>query len=526
MVNTAITRDTYLMVAHTADGATDWLAKRAWLSPNRVALVDAVTQQEVTFAEWNQRSNRVANALHDLGLRKGDRVAVLAMNSLEYLDLIFACQKTGTIVQSLNWRLTAHELEALIRDATPRVLIYSAEFSEVIACLRSRVCIDHWIVLGEQVESQDYYWSDWIAPVANTAPTPTPIAMTDPWMLCYTGGTTGLPKGAILTHETITWNAINTVMSWGITPDDITFLNAPLFHTGGFNVFTAPLIQMGGRSIVCRGFDPDQVFDLIQHSGVTMFFGVPTMFIMLQQHPRWEDADFSRCRLIISGGAPCPTPIFERFFAKGVAFKTGYGLTEAGPNNFWLPNEDVQRKVGSVGAPLFYVDVCIMNMNGDVCEPEEVGELLIRGPHVIPGYWNNSEATTQAIVDGWLHTGDLARCDAEGYIYIMGRNKDMIISGGENIYPAEVESVMLGHPAVAEAALISVSDPKWNEVGRAIVVVRSDHALSADDLIAYVYERLAHYKVPKSIVFADTLPKTGAGKLDKKVLQKLYGGEL
>lgn len=526
MVNTLSRNAAQSLVMHAADGAVDWLEKRAHLSPQRVALVDAVTRQEVTYAGWNRRANRVANALCGLGLQKGDRVAVLAMNCLEYLDLIFACQKTGLIVQSLNWRLTVSELGALIQDATPRVLVYSSDFAPAVEALRTRVAIDHWITLGEQASEHDRQWADWVARAAEGAPTPVPITMDDPWMLCYTGGTTGLPKGAILTHGTVTWNAVNTVMSWGLTADDVTFLNTPLFHTGGFNVFTAPLVHIGGRSIVCRGFDVDQVYDLIQHNGITIFFGVPTMFIMMQQHPRWEAADFSRCKLIISGGAPCPQPVFERFFAKGVAFKTGYGLTEAGPNNFWLPDEDVRRRVGAVGMPLFHVEVRIVNLEGQECEPGEVGELLIRGPHVIPGYWNNPQATAQTIIDGWLHTGDLAQRDDEGYIYIMGRSKDMIISGGENVYPAEVESVLLGHPAVAEAALIGVPDPKWNEVGRAIVVLRHGQRVQADELLRYVYERLAHYKVPKSIVFVDTLPKTGAGKLDKKVLQQQYGGEL
>ncbi|RME10045.1 MAG: long-chain fatty acid--CoA ligase, partial [Ardenticatenia bacterium] len=225
----------------------------------------------------------------------------------------------------------------------------------------------------------------------------------------------------------------------------------------------------------------------------------------------------------ISGGAPCPRPVFERFFEKGVAFKTGYGLTEAGPNNFWLPPEDVQRKVGAVGFPLMHVETRIVADDGRDCEAGEVGELLIRGPHVIPGYWNRPDATASTIVDGWLHTGDLAHCDEEGYTYIVGRKKDVIISGGENIYPAEVESVMLGHPAVSEAALIPVPDPKWGEVGRAVVVCRAGQSLTAEALLAWLRERLAGYKVPKSVVFVDELPKTGAGKVDKQALVRQFG---
>jgi fatty-acyl-CoA synthase len=243
----------------------------------------------------------------------------------------------------------------------------------------------------------------------------------------------------------------------------------------------------------------------------------------MQAHERWETADFSKLKLIISGGAPCPLPVFERFWAKGVDFKTGYGLTEAGPNTFWLPKEDVRRKPGAVGFPLMHVDVKIVHPDGSGCGLNEPGELLIRGGHVTPGYWNNPEATAKSIIDGWLHTGDLATCDDEGYYTIVGRLKDMIISGGENIYPAEVESVMHAHEAVAEAALIGVPDAKWGEVGRAVIVVKTGCALTADDLLAFLTARLAKYKVPKSVVFVNELPKTGAGKIDKRTLIERYG---
>ncbi len=307
-------------------------------------------------------------------------------------------------------------------------------------------------------------------------------------------------------------------------PDDVTILNSPLFHTGGLNVFTAPLVHIGGTSIVCRAFNVDQVFDLLRDRGVTIAFGVPTMFIAMQQHPRWNEADFSKLRLLISGGAPCPLPVFEKFWDRGVDFKTGYGLTEAGPNTFWLPTEDVRRKPGAVGFPLFHIDVKVVNERGDECRADEVGELLIRGPHVCGGYWNRPKETAKTIIDGWLHTGDLAGRDSEGYYTIVGRSKDMIISGGENIYPAEVESVLHANPAVAEVALIGVPDEKWGEVGRAIVVLQSGAVLTADALNAFCQPRLARYKIPKSYVFVDSLPITAAGKIDKKLLQEKYSG--
>ncbi|HBY98731.1 MAG TPA: long-chain fatty acid--CoA ligase [Chloroflexi bacterium] len=502
----------------------DWLGRRAMLTPEKVALVDTSAGNEIPYREWNRQVNRLANWLRDgLGVRKGVRVAVLAMNCVEYLDVWFACGKLGAILQNLNWRLTVPELAALINDAAPRVLVYGQDFVAQAGALRPQApSVQHFVALADKAAPGDLAFAARDAQ-PDSPPPEIELHWDDPWVICYTGGTTGPPKGAILTHGTMTWNAINTVASWGLTPDDVAILNAPLFHTGGLNVFTAPLVHIGGTSILCRTFDAAQVFDLIEDAGVTLFFGVPTMFIVMQQHPRWAEADFSRCKLVISGGAPCPLPVFARFWEKGVDFKTGYGLTEAGPNTFWLPPKDVRRKPGAVGFPLLHIDVRVVREDGSECGPDEVGELIIRGPHVTPGYWNNPEATAAAIKDGWLHTGDLARRDEEGYLYIVGRLKEMIISGGENLYPAEVESAMYGHPAVAEAALIGVPDEKWGEVGRAVVVLRPNVTLTERELLTYLRERLASYKVPKSVVFAEVLPKTGANKIDKKLLQAEFG---
>ncbi|HEX9373265.1 MAG TPA: long-chain fatty acid--CoA ligase [Roseiflexaceae bacterium] len=508
----------------------DWLARREMLTPSKIALVDATRDgRTISYREWNRAANRTANLLRGrFGVGRGDRVAVLAMNCVEYLDVWFACGKLGAILQNLNWRLTPHELGGLIADASPKVLVYDSAFATQVSELRrARIRVAHFVALDAAVMAAP---DD--PPLAlrdqfpDLPPPPVELTWDDPWVICYTGGSTGLPKGAILTHGNITWNAINTTASWGLAPDDVAILNAPLFHTGGLNVFTAPLVHIGGTSIVCRAFDPDQVFDLIRDAGVTLFFGVPTMFTALQLHPRWPEADFTHLKLCLNGGAPCPLPVFERFWDRGVDFRTGYGLTEAGPNTFWLPTEDVRRKPGAVGFPLFHVDVKVVDQDGRECGADEPGELLIRGPHICAGYWNRPEETRHAIVDGWLHTGDLARRDAEGYYFIVGRLKDVIISGGENIYPAEVENVLAAHPAVAEAALIGVPDEIWGEVGRAVVLVRPGQALAADELIDFCRQRLARYKTPKSVVFVDALPRTGAGKVDKNDLLKRYGGEM
>lgn len=504
----------------------DWLLRREMLSPNKVALIDAINDNRpITYREWNQRANRLANFFQDgLGIRKGDRVSIYAMNRVEYLDALFACNKLGAILQVVNWRLAVRELEAIINDVAPRVLLYSSEFSDQVDALRLRLpTVEHFVGLDQTIRDQDYAWPteyrNW--PKAQLAPVE--LDWEDPWMICYTGGTTGMPKGAVLHYRSVAANSINTIVSWGVRSDDVVPLNMPLFHTGGLNVLTTPLVHIGGTSIVCAGFDIDQLFDQLENLGVTFFFAVPTMFLMMIQHPRWASLDLSNVRLVMAGGGACPTTVYEAFWEKGVEFKSGYGLTEAGPNTFWLPTEYMKSKIGAVGRPLFHIDVKLVNEAGAQVGPGQVGHLLIRGPHVFGGYWNRPQATAETIVDGWLHTGDLARRDEDGDFYIAGRLKDMIKSGGENIYPAEVEDVMHSHLAVAEAALIPVPDPKWGEVGRAVVVINGDASLTETELIGWLREQIAHYKVPKSVVFVDDLPKTAANKVDKRLLIEQYG---
>lgn len=506
----------------------DMVGRRAQLSPEKIALIDTLNDNRpITYREWGQKINQTAHWLLGLGVGRGDRVAVLAMNCVEYLDLWLACGRIGAILQNLNWRLTSAELSGLLLDAEPVLLVYGPDFVDKLAPLRQVTTIRHWVALSGEADLP--FSGRTHHPL--TPPPTISLDWDDPWVLCYTGGTTGLPKGAILTHRAMLFNAFNTITGWGLTADDVALLNAPLFHTGGLNVFTLPLIVAGGCSVVCRTFEVNQVFDWVADGRLTHFFGVPTMFNLLQHHPRWLETDFSRLKLVISGGAPCPMPIFEAFWERGVDFKTGYGLTEAGPNTFWLPPADVRRKPGYVGLPLPFVSVMVIRPDGSLCGPNEPGELIIQGPHLCAGYWGNPQATAAAIhptpADSsgrdWLHTGDLALYDQEGYYRIVDRLKDMIISGGENIYPAEVESVLHAHPGVAEAAVIGVADEKWGEVGQAVVVPAGTPPPSEAELLAFCAQRLARYKVPKSVIFVAALPKTGANKIDKRLLKNLAG---
>jgi fatty-acyl-CoA synthase len=502
----------------------DWLARRASLSPDAVALIDMLRGgRAVTYAAWNRAADQTAEFLRRAGVEKGDRVAILARNCTEYLDLLFACAKTGAILEALNWRLTAGELTGIVAEAEPSVLVYGPGFEAAALTLAAAVpSLKTLFSLGEPAAPGHRPFASREA--LPDAPVPAAsLHEDDPWVLCSTGGSTGVPKAAVLTHGNILWNAINTITSWGLRPDDVAVLDAPLFHTGGINVFTAPLVYLGATSIVCQAFEAGAFFDLLASARPTVYFGVPTMFLALADHPRFAGADFSSLRIVISGGAPCPEAIQARYWARGIGLQTGYGLTEAGPNTFWLPPADVQRKPGFVGAPLFHVDVRLVDDEGLDVAAGGVGELWVRGPHVCKGYWRRPAESAAAIVDGWLRTGDLALRDADGHYAIVGRKKDVIISGGENVYPPEVEAALAAHPRVAEAALVGVPDPKWGEVGLALVVPRPGEPLTEEEVLTFCRERLARYKVPRKVVLVGELPRTGAGKIDKRALRERYG---
>jgi fatty-acyl-CoA synthase len=495
--------------------ATDWLARRAELTPDRVALIDRASGSQTTYAQWNDRANRTAGLLQQLGVGKGDRVAVYSANCTEYLDLFWAAPKIGAVLQNLNWRLTVHELQGIVASGGPKVFIYGPQWQEQAARLKPTfTTVEHVVTIGNPGAGElGLAEREAMGPRLGPAPS---LTLDDPWGIYYTGGTTGVPKGAVLTHGNITWNSINTVTTWGLHGGHSAALQLPLFHVGGPNIFMAPLVHVGGTTVLCAGFEADETFDLVEQAGITHYVGVPTMFQMLQEHPRWSSTDFSRLELVISGGAPCPLPVMEKFWERGVDFKMGYGLTEATGNNFWLPPETVRSKKGSVGYPVFHVEMNTLRDDGTACEAGEAGELVIRGPNVFAGYWNDPVATAAAIRDGWLHTGDIALRDSDGCYTVLGRSKEMFISGGENVYPAEIESVLLSHPHVTAAAVVGVPHATWGEVGRAFVVVTDGYEEAR--LRDFLAARLARYKLPHFIVVIEALPMTAIGKIDKKAL--------
>ncbi|MEA2174370.1 MAG: fatty-acyl-CoA synthase, partial [Blastocatellia bacterium] len=504
----------------------DWMARRARSSPDKLAMIDAATGAGLTYHQLNERATRLANHLRErCGVRPGDRISILSMNRAEIIEAFFAAAKLTAILVPLNYRLTHPELRFILEDCEPRVLLYESEFQSLVQRLRPQATIEHYISLdapGEELMKGAALtnYEDALASATSEAVEVDHFDAEMPVLIIYTSGTTGRPKGALLSHRMLTWNSINTLIGWDIVSTDITTVHAPLFHTGGFNVLTLPLFHHGGTLIILRSFDATRVLEMIERYRCTIFFGVPTMFQMMMESTLFETTDFSSLRYFISGGAPCPVPLIEAYQKRGVAFTQGYGLTEVGPNCFKLGLEDAVRKAGSIGFPSFHSEARIINEKGRDVQRGEIGELILRGGHVCSGYWQNTEATDAALCDGWFYTGDLARQDEEGYYYIVGRAKDMIISGGENIYPAEVEAVLHSHRAVASAALIGLPDQKWGETPAAVIITRDGCNVTADEITDFCTDKLARYKIPRRVFFVKEFPLLASGKVFKRLLKE------
>jgi fatty-acyl-CoA synthase len=504
--------------------ATDILAIRANLTPDREAVYAVSSGIRYTYKELNQRANRVANFLQrEYGLQKGNRVSILAQNSIVYVDLLFGLGKVGAIFAPLNWRLTSRELTYIVNDCQPKILIVGPEFVSVFEEMRDQIEIEHVISLeGAKIGGAQSY-ETLLNQASALKVLSSGVDEEDPYCILYTSGTTGRPKGAVLPHRQILWNAINTVISWGLSEKDVSPILTPMFHSGGLFVFLVPLFYAGGKIVLARSLDPEASLKLIEDEKCTVILGVPTLFQIWMNSSQLAEVDFSNIHFFISGGAPCPPSLIEAWNkAKGVVVRQGYGPTEVGVNCFSMTNEDALRKKGSVGKPIFHSEMRLVDLDGNDLPVGETGELIIKGPHVCSGYWNNPRATTDALRDGWFHTGDMARIDEDGYFYIAGRFKDMIISGGENIYAAEVEAVFREHPSVADAALIGQLDEKWSEVGLMIVARKPNHSVNAEELFQLCPGRLAKYKIPKQIEFVDSLPYSPYGKVIKAELKKTF----
>jgi fatty-acyl-CoA synthase len=485
----------------------DIAAVRAALTPERPAV--HWRGRWYDYAEMNERANRLAARLHALGLRRFDRVTILAPNHLAHLDLVLATAKAGVVYAPVNHRLSQTEQRAVFQVLRPKLLLHDAANAEGAAAAGApTVALDDYEV--------------WLGDHA-AAPDPA-LGPEDPQMILLTGGTTGLPKGAVLPYRQIVFNAINTVLSWGLRDDDCVIQATPCFHAA-VNVFTTPLYHLGGRVVLAERFEPGEYLATAQELGATIAFMVPTMFAMLGEHPDFVGADLSRVRWAISGGAPCPDPVRERFARRGVRFRQGYGLTEAGVNCFAITPEAAERKPWSVGRPVLHARAEVRRPDGSVCPPDEIGELTLHGPHVFSGYFEQHDETAAVLQSGWLSTGDLARVDADGDFAIVGRRKEMFISGGENVYPIEIETVCYDHPDVAECAVVGVDDARWGEVGLLVVAPHEGGEIDPADVVAFLRARLAGYKVPKHVRVLGELPKSAAGKTLRRALRDAFVAE-
>lgn len=498
----------------------DILGQRARVSPDHLALVDLESGNRLTYKQMNERAQRCAGALtQGLHLQKGDRVAILSANRLEFLDLFAAIAKTGCVLVALNTRYTANELRFILADAGAKALFYDKTCSATVAQLQKETSLESFVAFDEPLAPQHAAYRQLLGTSAPPSQEATVCAPEDLCCLLYTSGTTGKPKGVMIPHRMVAFNGCNTAVCWQFCETDVSPVFTPLYHAGGLFAFLVPIWTAGGTIILHREFNASQIWQTIEREKVTLVLGVPTIFQMLLDSPEFPAAKPASVRWFVSGGAPLPVALVEAYQRRGILMKQGFGMTEVGVNCFMMSDEEAGRKVGSIGKPMLFTQGKILQVNGEPALPGEVGELLLRGPHVCSGYWNNEQATREAIdAEGWFHTGDLARQDDEGFYYIAGRSKDMFISGGVNIYPAEIEHELMMHPEVKEAAVIGIQDAMWGEVGCAFIVPRNP-ASPPVDLSNYLAARLAKYKVPKTYEFVSELPRTPYGKVVKHVLR-------
>ncbi|MFJ2609100.1 long-chain fatty acid--CoA ligase [Streptomyces sp. NPDC091279] len=495
------------------EGLGSWPARRARKTPHRTALIHG--ELAFTYARLHDRTTRLAHVLRERGVRRGDRVAHLGPNQPAYLETLFAAGTLGAVFVPLNTRLAGPEIAHQLADSGTRALIHGPGQNALVAALPGDTDIGTSIEVGPEYEE--------LLASAGSEPIDEPVGLDDTAVIMYTSGSTGRPKGAMLTHANLIWNAVNVLVDTDLIADERALVSAPLFHTAGLNMLTLPVLLKGGTCVLVEAFDPDATFDLVERHRITFMFGVPTMFDLIARHPRWPTADLTSLRLLTCGGSPVPTPLIAAYQERGLTFLQGYGMTEAAPGTLFLDADHAVSKAGSAGVPHFFSDVRVVRPDLTAVDVGETGEVVVRGPHVMPGYWGLPEETAASFTDGWFRSGDAARVDADGYVYIVDRLKDMIISGGENIYPAEIEDLLLADPDIVECAVIGVPDATWGEVPRAVLVPREGAVLDPGAILAALSGRLAKYKIPKSVVIADALPRTASGKLLKARVRKRFG---
>lgn len=492
-------------------GIGNWIEKRAQINPNRIACI--TDDEQLTYAELNERVKKVAAFLKNRHkVEKGDRIGILSQNNLEYVVLLFAIAELQCVAVPLNIRLSAKELSFQLKDSDASILVYEQLFKDMAKSLREEMNFalinikdlngngNHQIDRMLESEAFDEY---------------------APYIICYTSGTTGKPKGAVLTQSNMFWNAINNVLAIDLTSMDRTIVLLPLFHIGGIGLFAFPTLFVGGTIIIPGKFDPNKTVEMIEKHQVTVVMGVPSIHLAILHSSAFQKSKLHSVRWFYSGGAPCPKELIEAFTEKGYLFGQGFGMTETSPTIFMLSREDAEKKKGSIGKPVLFAEVKLVDDTNKEVKKGEVGHLLVRGPLVMKEYWNRPDATRDSIKDGWFNSGDLAKVDEEGFYYIVGRKKEMIISGGENIYPLEIEQVINQIPEILEVAVVGITDSKWGEVPIAFVTKKEGAFIKGKDVKQHCLRHLAKYKVPKEIHFVKELPKNATGKIQKKLLPEL-----
>jgi fatty-acyl-CoA synthase len=515
--------------------AADWLTFHADRTPEKLAMIDQHTGRQFTYGAMNERVGRLAAYLKQAwGVVPGDRVAILAKNCSEYFEFQFACVKLGAMMLPLNWRLAVPELLFILNDAEAKGIVYDAEFSGHIPLLQadSGAKLALRIDAGQAPVDEQPAYDDAIANTHDIVTMHPKTTHDVPMTIMYTAGTTGNPKGVLITHGMTFWNMVNITTPTALSYESVHYVVLPTFHTGGLNLYANPVFHHGGTNIVARQYDPGLTLQTLTDKslGVTHFFGVPAIYLFLSQHPDFEKTDLSHIKSWGCGGAPMPVALLKTYADKGLIVQLGFGMTETSPTVFLIDKRRALEKPASVGKPLLHTRVRVVNDALEDMPPGQVGEVLVGGPNITPGYWRRDKANAETfIVDEtgtrWIRSGDAGMIDTDGCIYIVDRYKDMYISGGENVYPAEVEQVIFGIDGVADVGVIGVPHERWGETGLALVVKKADSTISESAILEICQQKLARFKVPASVLFIDELPRNAAGKILKRTLREQYVGE-
>jgi len=497
-------------------GLGPWIRKRKVKSGNKPAVIHA--GQELGYADMADRVDRLAGALQERGIASGDRIAYLGNNHPAYLETLFAAGLLGAVFVPLNTRLAAGELAYQLTDSGSRLLIHASELAGLAGQAVEGTDVQaRWSVGGTAAGIEAY---EEVISSAEPTAVDVPVSLDDPAIILYTSGTTGRPKGAVLSHGNMTWNSINVIVDYDVPASEVALMIAPMFHVASLGMGALPTLLKGGTLVLQDRFDPGEVLAAIEHHRITSLSGVPTTYQLLAEHPTFATTDISSLVKLTCGGSAVPARVSEAYEARGLSFSNGYGMTETAPGATALLAEHSHEKAGSSGLPHFFTDIRIVEPGGGMAPAGADGEIQISGPNVISGYWQLPEASAQTIIDGeWLRSGDIGHLDDEGFLYVSDRLKDMIISGGENIYPAEVETVIMELPQVASVAVIGVPDEKWGEVPRAVVELFDGAALDGASLQAHLEGRVARYKIPRTVEFVGELPRTASGKIRKATLR-------